>query len=100
MGVVVFEEEIRFSIEDPKAFDEWEATEDCDNIGCALLKVTAFYGGDAAVGEGCIKFTSRPVENHFVIPFLYHFHLAAPMLVFMESERIFVYHLHFVIINE
>ena len=100
MGVVVFEEEICFSIENSETFDEWEAAEDCDNIGGALLKVAAFYGGDAAVGEGSVKFTSRPVENHFVIPFLYHFHLAAPMLVFMESERIFVYHLHFVIINE
>ena len=100
MGVVVFEEKIRFSIEDSEAFDEWEAAEDCHDIGCAILKVAAFYGSDTAVGEGGVKLASRPVEYHFVIPFLNHFHLAAPMLVFMESERIFVYHLHFVIVNE
>ena len=100
MGVVVFEEEIRFPIENSEAFDEWEAAEDCDDIGSALLKVTAFYGSDAAVSEGGVKLSGSPVEYHFVIPFLYHFHLSIPILVFMESEWIFVYHFHFVIVNE
>ena len=100
MGVVVFEEEIRFPIENSEAFDEWEATEDCDNIGCALLKVTAFYGSDTAVGECGVKLASRPVEYHFVVPFLNQFHLAVPMLIFMECERIFMDNLHFIIVNE
>ena len=100
MGVVVFEEEIRFSIEDPKAFDEWKAAEDCDDIGSALLKIAAFYGSDAAVGEGGVKLASRPVEYHFAVPFLNQFHLAVPMLIFMECERIFMDNLHFIIVNE
>ena len=100
MGVVVFEEKIRFTIENPEAFNEREATEDCDDIGSAFLKVAAFYGSDATIGEGGVKLASRPVEYNLAVPFLYQFHLAVPMLIFMECERIFMDNLHFIIVNE
>ena len=100
MGVVVFEEKIRFTIVNPEAFDEWKAAEDCDDIGSAFLKVAAFYGSDATIGEGGVKLASRPVEYNLIVPFFYHLHLAVPMFILMECERIFMDNLHFIIVNE
>ena len=100
MGVVVFEEKIRFPIENPEAFNEREATEDCDDIGSAFLKVAAFYGSDATIGEGGVKLAGRPVEYNLSVPFFYHLHLSIPILVFMESERILMNDFHFIIVNE
>ena len=81
-------EEIQRSVVDANHLGEGIAAEVHDGFDCAGLQIDVVQGAETIVDEDGVEFLSGGIDQDVLFPAAVGYHLASPVTVFVEGERI------------
>ena len=81
-------EEIQRSVVDANHLGEGIAAEVHDGFDCAGLQIDVVQGAETIVDEDSVEFLAGGIDQDVLFPATVGYHLAFPVAVFVEGERI------------